>query len=69
MNLAMYFLIQSICFFRSISLLMLNDVRAPLSNKKESVNTRDVRNMVDQRSLETCRGWQRGAWSEIVRVF
>jgi hypothetical protein len=35
---------------------MLNDVRTPLSNRKESVYTRDARNMVPQRSLETCRG-------------
>ena len=53
-NLATYFLIQSMCFLRSISLLMLNDVRTPLSIKKESVYTREVRKTVLQLLLETC---------------
>ena len=36
-NLAIYFLIQSMCFLRSISLLILNEARTPLSSRKESV--------------------------------
>jgi hypothetical protein len=36
-------------------LLMLNAVSTPLRNKKESVYTMEARNMVVQRSLETCR--------------
>jgi hypothetical protein len=35
---------------------MLNDASAPLRSRKESVYTRDARNIVPQRSLETCKG-------------
>ena len=53
-NLATYFLIQSMCFLRSISLLMLNEVRTPLSIRKESVYTKEVRNTVAHLLLEIC---------------